>query len=94
MNIREIDEATYLDMAQNGARVLFDYEDYRVLDGIKDEDESYFIIDFKNNKWYEIDLKTCYDLFTVFLFGDKGYLLEQLDSIKDGGYNGSNGASE
>ena len=84
MNIKQITEEIYLDKAQNGARKLVDIGDYRLLDGVKNEDESYFIIDFENELWYEIDLKTCYDLFTMYLYGDKKYLMGLLDGLKEG----------
>jgi hypothetical protein len=80
--VREITEAEYLDKAQNGARTLFDLDCYRLVDGVKDETESYFIFDFDSDKRYEIDLKTAYDLLTRFHYGYRPYLLEQLDGIE------------
>lgn len=85
MKIKEITEAQYMDKAQNGARVLFDLDEYRLLDGVKDEDESYFLFDFGKNVRYEIDLKTCYDMFTRYHHGYRPYLLEILDYIREVG---------
>lgn len=81
---KEITEEEYLDLAQNGARILFNLGEYRVLDGIKDEDESYFVIDFETDRYYLIDQSTCYDLVTMYYCGgDKAYLNEMLNNIVD-----------
>jgi hypothetical protein len=64
--IKFITEDIYMDLAQNGARVLFDLECYRILDGIKDETQSYFIIDSEEKEYFQIDLLTCYELVTMY----------------------------
>jgi hypothetical protein len=64
--IKQITEDIYMDLAQNGARVLFDIESYRILDGIKDETQSYFIIDSEEEEYFQIDLLTCYELVTLY----------------------------
>lgn len=80
--LKRITEKDYLDLAQNGARVLFDLEEYRVLDGMKDETESYFVKHFSTDEWYLIDMKTCYDLVTMhYCGGYEPYLLECLEDI-------------
>lgn len=82
--VREITKEEYFKLAQNGSRGLFDFYDYRLLDGVKDETESYFLIDFSqqnNIRYYQIDLKTCYDLLTLYHYGDKDYLLAYLSEL-------------
>lgn len=64
--IKHITEEIYLDLAQNGARVLFEVESYRFLDGIKDDTQSYFIIDLEDEEFYQIDLLTSYELVTMY----------------------------
>jgi hypothetical protein len=85
MIIKEITEEIYLDKAQNGARILFEFDSYRLLDGVKDETESYFLFDLNKEKRYEIDLKTCYDLFARYHCGYRPYLLDILDHISEEG---------
>jgi hypothetical protein len=84
MNLRPltISNDTYLDLAQNGARTLLDIGNYRVLDGLKDDEQSYFVKDFSTEQMYMIDMVTCYELVTAFHCGGyKPYILEQLEEI-------------
>jgi hypothetical protein len=81
---KEITVEDYNDLAQNGARTLFDIGMYRVIDGLKDEERSYFIKDFDTNKWYLIDMVTCYELVTAFhCGGSKTYIEDCLYNIID-----------
>lgn len=41
--IRIIEPETYHDLAQNGARVLIELDDFKVLDGTKGTQDSYFL---------------------------------------------------
>jgi hypothetical protein len=60
MGIKSITSETYMDLAQNGVRALFDYHGFRLLDGDKYEGEntedgvtSYFLIDFAEEEGRE-----------------------------------------
>lgn len=80
--LKEIVLQDYYDLCENGARTLFDINDYRVIDGDKDDDESYFIFDYVNERFFLIDLKTCYDLVTLFFVAkNHEYLIECLDVL-------------
>lgn len=79
--VKVITEEMYFDKAQNGARELFEFKQYRVLDGTKGEDDSYFIIDDSADVLYEIDVKTCYDLVTFYHHGFRDYLLEEIEEV-------------
>lgn len=81
--LKKITEKEYLSLAENGARVLFDIADYRLLDGVKDDDESYFIIDFFKDQFYQIDLKTSYDLLAMYVCQDvpRTYLLSRIEEV-------------
>jgi hypothetical protein len=46
MKAKKVDINKYDDLAQNGARILFDIGFYRVLDCVKDDLQNFFIIDF------------------------------------------------
>jgi hypothetical protein len=41
--IRIIEPETYHDLTQNGARTLIELDDFKVVDGTKDERDSYFL---------------------------------------------------
>lgn len=80
--LKEIDELIYYDLVQNGARTLFDYMGFHVIDGVKEDEESYFLWDEETERIYLIDLETCYLLVTTFYYvNDKYYLEEILGSI-------------
>lgn len=80
--LKEITVEEYMDLAQNGARTLLNVGDYAVVDGLKDEEQSYFIKDFHTDKWYLIDMATCYELVTAFHCGGyKPYIEECLNEI-------------
>lgn len=81
--LKKITEKEYLSLAENGARVLFDIADYRLMDGVKDEDESYFIVDFSNDQMYQINLKDSYDLLAIYVCKDvpRKYLLERIEEL-------------
>jgi hypothetical protein len=80
--IKQITEDIYMDLAQNGARVLFEIDCYRILDGIKDDEQSYFIIDLEDEEFYQIDLLTSYELVTMY-HGNvkKEYIMEFLAEL-------------
>jgi hypothetical protein len=81
--IKQITKDEYFNLAQNGARVLFDYGEYRVLDGMKEDTQSYFLKNFETQSWYLLDLETCYNLVTIYYCGGyKPYLLECFDEIE------------
>ncbi|MFJ7954527.1 hypothetical protein ACIQZG_23790 [Lysinibacillus sp. NPDC096418] len=71
----------YLSKAENGARVLFDFYGYRLLDGIKGETASYFIMDLKNDKTYEISLSDAYELIACYCAAVDRYVI--LNTIED-----------
>ena len=81
--LKKITEKEYDLLAENGARILFDIADYRLMDGVKDDDESYFIIDFFKDQFYQIDLKTSYDLLAMYVCQDvpRTYLLSRIEEI-------------
>lgn len=80
--LRKVTEKEYLDLAQNGARILFSLEGYMVLDGIKDNEVSHFVSDGSINGYHLIDLATCYELVTAFhCGGDRQFILENLEEI-------------
>lgn len=79
--MKQITEEIYLDKARNGARVLFNVFEYRLLDGTKilevdsnnyatKEQDSYFIIDFSEDTFYELTLKEAYDLLALYVCKD------------------------
>ena len=79
--INKITEEIYLDKAQNGARTLFDLFNYRLLDGVKGDDESYFIIDFNEDPqiFYEIELIDAYDLLAMYhVKCDKEFIVDRI----------------
>jgi hypothetical protein len=82
---QKITSEIYFDKAQNGARVLFDLENYgvRLLDGVKDDDESYFLRNFNDDTIYELTLKESYDLLALYSCNDvsKTVLLKQIVEI-------------
>jgi len=82
--LSEISGEVYDDLAQNGARILFDLdvENYRLVDGFKDETLSHFLIDFTSDKIYLISIDVSYELVTMYYCGgDRSYLVSCLDSI-------------
>lgn len=80
--LKEITVDDYMNLSQNGARTLFDIGGYRVLDGVKDEQKSYFVKNFATERWYLIDMVICYELVTAFHCGGfKPYIKECLDDI-------------
>ena len=81
--LKKITEKEYLSLAENGARILFDIADYRLMDGVKDDDESYFIIDFFNDEFYQIDLQTSYNLLAMYVSKNvpRKYLLNRIEEV-------------
>jgi hypothetical protein len=75
MKAKKIKVKEYHRKAINGARILIEIEEerkhYRVLDGMQDMKESYFIIDFtyEPERFFEIDLKQCYNLVAMEVAG-------------------------
>lgn len=87
---KKINVEIYFDKAQNGARVLFDLDtDYRLLDGVKDDVESYFLIEFTGeedeNIFYELSLKEVYDLLTLYVCDevDEDTLYEAIQALQE-----------
>jgi hypothetical protein len=88
MKAKIISKEEYHERAQNGARILLDIEQegvhYRLLDGVKEEVESYFIIDFMSEPpiFHLIDIKECYQLCACELAGvDDEFIIEQIEEI-------------
>jgi len=82
--ITKITDKIYLDKAQNGARTLFDLFGYRLLDGVKGDDESYFLIDFNESPhiFYELELRDAYDLLAMYhVKCDKEFIIERINSL-------------
>jgi len=93
--INKITWEIYLDKAQNGARILFDLSNYRLLDGTKitecdenncvtAEEDSYFLIDFNEDKheFYKLELKDAYDLLAMYhVKCDKEYIVERICAL-------------
>jgi hypothetical protein len=74
----------YLELAQNGARILFDLDLYRVVDGVHDLEQTYFIMDFRycNPPVYQISLRDCYELISMQLCGvSKQTIIEYIEEI-------------
>jgi hypothetical protein len=63
----QIRQSTYNQLAQNGARILFETSRFRILDGIDRGNQSYFIIDFyySDPRFYQIDIDECYSLIAM-----------------------------
>ena len=88
MKAKIITKEEYHHRAQHGARILLEIEEgivhYRVLDGLLNEDESYFIVDFMNEPatFYLINLKDCYDICACELAGvEDEYVIEIIEEI-------------
>ncbi len=80
--LKEIKLQDYYDLCEHGARTLFDIELYRLIDGNKDDVESYFIFDYAEDRFFTIDVKTCYELVTLFFVVENHeYVIECLDYI-------------
>lgn len=80
--LKEITLDDYYDLCEHGARTLFDISYYRLIDGNKDDVESYFIFDYAEDRFFTIDVKTCYELVTLYFVADnEEYVLECLDYI-------------
>lgn len=68
-------EKLYITKCQNGSRILFNYKNYRLLDGVCDvvngEIVSYFLLIFDNKtKYIELTLKECYELLALYACED------------------------
>lgn len=64
----------YMSRAKNGARAMFDIEDYRLVDGVSFSDktfkevQSYFIIHFGEEKrYFRLDAKEAYNLLALYV---------------------------
>jgi len=82
--INKITDDIYLDKAQNGARTLFNLFGYRLLDGVKGDIESYFLIDFNEEPqvFYELELRDAYDLLAMYhVKCDKKYIVERINAL-------------
>lgn len=80
--LKEITKDDYENLAQNGARILFELDVYRILDGVRDDEQSYFVLDISAGRWYLINMETCYELVTAFYCGGhKPYIKEWLNEI-------------
>lgn len=80
--LREVTREEFLDLAQNGARELFDLEHYKVFDGSKGEEQSHFVYDMRTHRCFLIDINTCYELVTAFYCGgNKPTIYQNLNEI-------------
>ncbi|MBM7662936.1 hypothetical protein JOC85_003747 [Bacillus mesophilus] len=80
--LREVTREEFVDLAQAGLRELFDLEPYKVVDGRKAEQQSYFVYEMKTHRCYLIDQNTCYQLVTAFYCGgEKPSILNDLNAI-------------
>ncbi|WP_246943612.1 hypothetical protein [Bacillus pinisoli] len=80
--IREVTREEFVEMAQIRARELFGLENYKVVDGLKGDEQSHFVYDMGTHRCYLIDLKTSYELVTAFFCGgSKPEILESLNQI-------------
>jgi hypothetical protein len=65
-------------MAESGARRLFDFEGYRLLDAVNaGDDQSYILIDYDEDIFYSITLKQAYGLLALYLSAQNGDVLEE-----------------
>ena len=80
--LREITREEFLDLAQSGIRELFDIEQYKVFDGMKGTEQSYFVYHMGTHNCYLINKDTCYELVTAFYCGgSKPEILENLNKM-------------
>lgn len=80
--IRKISRETFMDLAQDGMRELFDLEQYKVIDGSKGKRLHHFVYDTKTHDCYLIDIRVCYELLASFYAGDdKQKVLTSLNKI-------------
>ncbi|MBM7602512.1 hypothetical protein JOC75_000482 [Metabacillus crassostreae] len=80
--LREVSREEFLDLAQNGARELFELEKYKVFDALKGEEQNYFVYEMGTHKCFLINQDTCYQLVTSFYCGgNKPTILEGLNNI-------------
>jgi len=82
--INKITDKIYLDKAQNGARTLFNLFNYRLLDGVKGDQESYFLIDFNEEPqvFYELELRDAYDLLAMYhVKCDKEFIVDRICAL-------------
>ncbi|MBP3952536.1 hypothetical protein [Bacillus suaedae] len=80
--LREVSRDEFMDLAQNGARELFELGQYKVFDGSKGEELNHFVYYMGTHNCYLIDIETCYELVTAFYCGgDKPSILENLNKI-------------
>lgn len=80
----QIDKEKYDDLAQNGARILFDTPRYRILDGVKGDLQSHFIIDFYFDEgiFYRIDIDEAYELVAMKMVNvDINYIHEVIEGF-------------
>lgn len=82
--IAKITDKIYLDKVQTSARTLFDLFGYRLLDGVKGDDESYFLIGFNEDPqvFYELELIDAYDLLVMYhVKCDKEYIVGRICAL-------------
>ncbi|MEW9667921.1 hypothetical protein [Ammoniphilus sp. 3BR4] len=73
-----ITQKQYEKMAEGGARRLFDFEGYRLIDMVDSEDnQSYLIIDYDEDEFHSITLQEAYGLLALFLSMQNGDVLEE-----------------
>ena len=80
--IREVTKEEFFDLAQNGARELFELAHYKIFDAVKGEEQNHFVYEMKTHRCALISKDTCYELVTAFYCGgDKDAVLENLNTI-------------
>ena len=82
--LAKVTENEYDERAENGARILFDVGVWRMVDTVKNDYVSFFIIDFGlmgETQYYLLDLETAYQLLTLYHYGSREYLMDKLFEI-------------
>lgn len=73
-----ITQTQYEKMAEGGARRLFDFEGYRLIDAVDSEDnQSYIVIHYDEDEFHSINLQEAYGLVALFLSVQNGDVLEE-----------------
>ncbi|WP_147805173.1 hypothetical protein [Alkalicoccus halolimnae] len=79
---KKVSREEFMDLAQGGMRELFDLEQYKVLDGSKEDEISHFVYNTETHDCYLIDLRTSYELLAAFYCGgDKATVKASIEKI-------------
>jgi hypothetical protein len=81
--MKEITENTYLNLSKNGARILFDWYNFRFIDCYNHDlrqELNHIIINFKDEKtsFFQVDMKSMYDFLTIYHHCSPSYLDEAI----------------